>query len=340
MRRYLQYPSDWKAVGKETSPGMISVRKQRPPTRSTLTHLIQQQDVGSLHTEHRESDTRLLTSGEGTNLLQTGQSGNTERTQMISVLLFCLAGEHDLKESDRRQVDIERVDVMLGKVCDTETTVSGDMTGLRLQSSRKKLDKCRFTCSVRTNDGDTTVQSDVDVDAVKNFFAIGVSKADLVELQERWRDLFWIRELEGLRVVHLWWLQFGEFLQDLDFGLSLRSSVGVVPPPVNECLKMLPVLKLGVVLLAQVLRSLRLGGVELGEVTLVVVQTLTVLVYNIGGDGVEESSVVGSEGCERGMSAQINNRLWMLDVLTRQAMYQSKSTDSLRATQWRSSPTC
>lgn len=117
--------------------------------------------------------------------------------------------------------------------------------------------------------------------------------------------------LEVLAVLFLWRLQFRQLLEDLDFRLSLRCSVGVVPPSVNvgleqylisvrSCvltcerthLQMLPVHKLSLVLLPEVLLSIALGRVELGKVTLVVVETLAVLMDDIGRDGIEECSVV------------------------------------------------
>lgn len=39
--------------------------------------------------------------------------------------------------------------------------------------------------------------------------------------------------LETLAVLCLWWFELRQLLQDLDLGLSLRSTVGVVPPPVD-----------------------------------------------------------------------------------------------------------
>lgn len=92
-------------------------------------------------------------------------------------------------------------------------------------------------------------------------------------------------------------LELRQLLQDLDFGLSLGScgtitkeaeksaragsgpvseafltSVGVVTPSIDVRLQMGPVGDLGVVLLLLRTRSLRLGRVELGEVSLVAVR--------------------------------------------------------------------
>lgn len=55
---------------------------------------------------------------------------------------------------------------------------------------------------------------------------------------------------------------------------------------------MLPVDKLSLILLPKVLLSIALGSVELGKVTLVIVETLTVLMHDVGRDGVQECSVV------------------------------------------------
>lgn len=57
---------------------------------------------------------------------------------------------------------------------------------------------------------------------------------------------------------------------------------------------MLSVHKLSLVLLLSVLVTLRLSGVELGEVALVVVETLRMLVDDVGRDGIKECTVVRS----------------------------------------------
>lgn len=56
-------------------------------------------------------------------------------------------------------------------------------------------------------------------------------------------------------------------LQDFDLRLRLCSTIGVVTPSVNEGLQMLPVVHLSLVLLLEVPVALRLGRVELREVS-------------------------------------------------------------------------
>lgn len=78
----------------------------------TATDLIEQQDMRSLHAEHREGDSRLLSSREGRNLLETRQSGDPERSEMLSVLLLRLARELGREEGDGRERQVEGVDVL------------------------------------------------------------------------------------------------------------------------------------------------------------------------------------------------------------------------------------
>ena len=55
--------------------------------------------------------------------------------------------------------------------------------------------------------------------------------------------------------------------ENFNFGLRLCSAVGVVPPSVDEGLKMLAVLHLCLVLFPKVTVAFCLGGVELCEVS-------------------------------------------------------------------------
>lgn len=62
---------------------------------------------------------------------------------------------------------------------------------------------------------------------------------------------------------------------------------------------MLSVDKLSLILLPKVLLSVALGSVELGKVTLIVVETLTMLMNDIGRHGIQECSVVRSIAMSR-----------------------------------------
>lgn len=93
---------------------------------------------------------------------------------------------------------------------------------------------------------------------------------------------------ERLDILGLGWLELRQLLENLDLRLSLRRTVGVIPPPVDICLEMLPVCELGVVLLLLRAGALCLGRIELREVTLEVVEPFRVLPDDVGRDGVEE----------------------------------------------------
>lgn len=189
---------------------------------------------------------------------------------------------------------------MLGKEGDSQSTVSNGLSGQRVQVSNEQLDQRRFTwvrgrercvvsrrasskddlletlrtCSVRSDDGDSRVETDVDVDVLEDDLLLGVPERDLVQLEQRRRDLVRLGELEALLVLLLGRLELGQLFEDLDLRLGLSSPVGVVPPPVDERLQMLPVRKLSFVLLLLGEQSVRLGRVELGEVALEVIEPL------------------------------------------------------------------
>jgi len=141
---------------------------------------------------------------------------------MRSVVLLDLARELGLQESDGRHGRVQLIDVMLGEVGDSTSAVDGRSTDSRLNSTSEQLDQGRFTRSVRSDDGDTRVEIDVDVHALQNSLLGRITKSDFVKLKQRRRDLLWVGELERLRLVLLWRLELGQFLQNLDLTLSLR----------------------------------------------------------------------------------------------------------------------
>jgi hypothetical protein len=87
------------------------------------THLIEQQDMRSTHTEHGKGYTRFLTSRQSTNLLNTSQTSDTKRTQMASVILLNLTRELVLQELHGRHGRVQLIDMMLGKVGNTTSSI-------------------------------------------------------------------------------------------------------------------------------------------------------------------------------------------------------------------------
>ena len=113
------------------------------------------------------------------------------------------------------------------------------------------------------------------------------------------------------------------------------TSIRIVPPSINVCLEMLTILQLRLVLLLQILRSVSLGSVELGEVAFVVVESLRVLMDDIGCDSIEECSVVRTG---LGIS-DAACRKQLVVSLTQRAGYLARSAYSPLTTQWHSNPT-
>jgi hypothetical protein len=152
----------------------------------------------STHTENSESDTRLLTSRQGSNLLNTRQTSDSESTQVASVVLFDLTRELVLQELYRRHGAVQLIDMMLGEISDSTSSIMVGTTRIGLNCTSQQLDEGRFTGSVRTDDGDTRVELDIDIDILKNDLGRGVTESSLVQLKERRRDLFGLGEPESL----------------------------------------------------------------------------------------------------------------------------------------------
>lgn len=97
----------------------------------------------------------------------------------------------------------------------------------------KKFDKGGFTRSVRTDNGDSAVEVDIDVNAFEDDLFGCISECHLVQLQEWRRDLFRVGELERFVIFLLRRFQFRQFLKNLDPRLSLRGAVRIVPPSID-----------------------------------------------------------------------------------------------------------
>jgi hypothetical protein len=72
------------------------------------------------------------------------------------------------------------------------------------------------------------------------------------------------------------------------------TSIGIVPPSVDVGLQVLTVCELSLVLFLLLLVPLLLGLVKVGEISFPVVESLRVLVDDVGRHSVEERSIVRS----------------------------------------------
>ena len=152
--------------------------------------------MGPTHTEDGKGDTRLLTSRERANLLNTRETSDSKLTQMVPVILLDLARELVLHELDGRHGRVELIDMMLGKVGDTAARVVIGVSSKWLQRTGQELDQGRFTRSVGPDDGDTLVELHVDIDILEDDLVARVPECRLVQLQEWRRQLFGFGEAE------------------------------------------------------------------------------------------------------------------------------------------------
>lgn len=76
------------------------------------------------------------------------------------------------------------------------------------------------------------------------------------------------------------------------------TSVGIVPPSIDISLQVLSVRQLRFEFFLLLFVPLLTGLVEIGEVSLPVVESLRVLVHNISSDGIQECSIVRSESSQ------------------------------------------
>lgn len=140
----------------------------------------------STHAQHRKCYTRLLTSGQSTDLLDSSETRDSECSQVVSVILLDLTREFVLQELHSRHGRVQLVDMMLGKVGNTTSCIVIRVTRIGLERTSKKLDEGGFTRSVRTDDGDSRIELDIDVDVLENDLGGRVAECSFVEL-EKWR---------------------------------------------------------------------------------------------------------------------------------------------------------
>jgi hypothetical protein len=102
---------------------------------------------------------------------------------MVSVILLNLTREFVLQELHGRHGVVELIDMMLGKVGDTTFGIVIGGTRHWLQRTGEQFDEGGFTSSVGTDDGDTRVELNIDVDILENDLGGSVPESSLVQLK-------------------------------------------------------------------------------------------------------------------------------------------------------------
>lgn len=175
-----------------------------------------------------------------------------------------------------------------------------------LELADKEFEDGGFTGAVGADDADAGVELDVEIYVFEKGFLGCVAEGDTAHLDDGWRKLLHIRELEVDRVLAFWGFKYGHLLKLLDPGLSFRRLGRVVAELVNECLQMSTLGHLVFIFAFGRLAALFLGsvkGVEIGA--FVIVKTLRVLMNYVGCYFIQEGSVVGDDEEGAGVGLEV-----------------------------------
>lgn len=254
--------------------------------------LIEQQDMGLVPSDESEGNARLLTTGKEVHGTQRQVTRDTERAEMLSHVLRGLIRVvlHELL--DGRQLRIERVRMMLREHTNTQLAVNKTITIEVLDLTDQRLDEGRLTGTVGTNERDTRLHVNVDVDLGEQVHALLPTNLGLIESHDRRRDLLGVREHENARGVLHDFLNEVNTVDSLDTRLHERGTLGVVTELVDELLEMLNLSFLRLALPRLLLDLLSLRLLILIKVTLEVMQLLGRELNDLIDDHVEEVTSV------------------------------------------------
>mmetsp|Transcript_12834 Transcript_12834/g.51191 ORF Transcript_12834/g.51191 Transcript_12834/m.51191 type:complete len:547 (-) Transcript_12834:459-2099(-) len=278
--------------------------------------LVEVEDVGLHESDGGEDDAVFLSAGEGSNGLVVCVGGKAELSEGLAVGVATTSALH-VREApgevlEGRDVEVELVSKVLGKVADAEVLVDRDGALRGLELAEKQAQQRTLAASVRAHQRNACVHVDAKVHLVKDFLWLcavpgGVRERHVVHLDHRVVQLpgrVWEVELNRvfLNLVHELRLQLLQLALLLLLHLARHLLAGSLPRlssrllvamqlalALRQCLLLLLV----EVLLRPPLRLQRL--LEGLEVSLVGDQLLLVQVHDPGADVVEEGAVVGDD---------------------------------------------
>ena len=226
---------------------------------------------------------------------------------MAAVLLVGAAVVLAAEEGERAGVHVEGVDVVLGEVADAEAGVLRDEARGWGEGADEQFEDGGFAGAVGADDADAGVELDVEVDVAEEGGGVGlVGEGDVGHLDDGRGELFDVGEFEVDGVFGFGGGEDGHFLELFDAGLGFGGFGGVVAEFVDEGLEVGALDGLVFVLADGGLAAFFFGGVEGVEVgAFVVVEALGVLVDDVGGDFVEEGSVVGDDEEGAGVGLEV-----------------------------------
>lgn len=153
---------------------------------------------------------------------------------MSSVFLVRLSWVVLGHEANRTCTHIQGIHVMLGEEANTQLGLLVDeaLGGLKLAS--QQFQHGRLTSTVWSNNSDTRIELDIELDILEEQLIRGISKGDFSHLHNGWRELLNFWELEVHGILALWCFQDGHLFKFLDPRLCFRRLGSIVPEFVDE----------------------------------------------------------------------------------------------------------
>lgn len=209
--------------------------KPPPPTPRT-----EDDDVRLLPSEHREGDARLLAARHGAHALQREVAADAEAAEVGARGVGLGAGEHAQREVQRREGEVQLVDVVLREARDAQLAVARHGARLRLQLAQDELQQGTLADAVRADDRDAAAGVHREVHPLEQRLIGAVPERHVVDLQDGDAKRARVRELELPLGIVVDLLQDVHPLQGLDARLDEGRALGVVPELVDERLDVLP----------------------------------------------------------------------------------------------------
>lgn len=184
---------------------------------------------------------------------------------------------------------------MLGEDTNSELSVNESVTIQVFNLTNESFDKCWFSNTIWTDQSDSSLHINIDVNFPEKRHVFGPSNLTLIESQDRWGDFLWIWEHEDTsRVLHDLIYKLNP-IDSFNSRLDQCSSLGIVSELINEFLEVSNLCLLWLPFTSLLLDLLSLRLFELVKVTFVVVKFLALKLDNLVNNLVQEITGMGND---------------------------------------------
>ena len=265
---------------------------------------VQQQHVGLLPGDQRQRQARTFAAGESIHGLERAVAGEIPFAQEIAERLVAGIRRQIAEMVHRRLALMQRLHRVLGEVTDAQVRVRHAVAGHRRQFAHQRLHQRGLARAVGAEQADALARLQAEADIVQDHRIGPITGFDVVQADQRERQLGRLGELDAELALGAHRLGAGQLGQALHAALRLRRLGGLGLEAVDEALQVGALgllLLVGDLLLAQLLGALALkigvaAGIQLGAAA--------VQVQGVGGDVVEELAVVRDQQQRAGILQQ------------------------------------